>query len=212
MLKTKVFETHALEYDKWFDEYPYVFESEVGALRNAMPFGDLHGIEIGLGTGRFAMALGIKEGVEPAKSMRDIALSKGLEVFDAWAEKLPYKDLRFDFILMASCINYFDKLNVAFKEANRVLKPGGTIIIGCIDKNSAIGKSYEARKQESLFYKQAIFYPVEKVAKDLTDTGFRKLEFTQTLFEDSLEKIKKFEHAKPGYGEGSYVVIKAIKK
>ncbi len=211
MLKTKPFEKHALEYDKWFEKYPYVFESEVAALRDALPYGDLHGIEVGLGTGRFSNALGIKEGVEPAEAMREIALSRGIDVFAASAEHLPYKDLRFDFVLMTSCINYFNKLNPAFREANRVLKPGGTLIVGCIDKFSTIGKLYEAKRPESIFYKQAIFYPVDKVAKEIHKEGFNKPEFTQTLFEN-LDKIKEFEPAKPGYGEGSFVIIKAIKK
>jgi ubiquinone/menaquinone biosynthesis C-methylase UbiE len=211
MLKTKPFEKHASEYDTWFDKYPYVFESEVAALRAALPYGDLQGIEVGLGTGRFSNALGIKEGVEPAASMREMALARGVDVFDAAAEHLPYKDLRFDFVLMASCINYFNQLNPAFREANRVLKPGGTLIVGCIDKDSIIGKLYESKRPESIFYKQAIFYPVEKVAKEIHKEGFNKIEYTQTLFEN-LDSIKEFEPAKPGYGEGSFVVIKAIKK
>ncbi len=211
MLKTKPFETHAAEYDKWFDEHPYVFESEVEALRAALPYGDIQGIEVGLGTGRFANALGIKEGVEPAAAMLEIAVSRGIDVFDASAEHLPYKDLRFDFVLMASCINYFEKLNPVFREANRVLKVGGTLIVGCIDKNSTIGKSYEDKRQESVFYKQALFYPVEKVAREIQKAGFTKLEFTQTLFEN-LDDINAFEPATPGHGEGSFVVIKAIKK
>lgn len=210
-LKTSPFNTHTSQYLEWFEKHPYVFESEVKALREVIPFGESHGIEVGLGPGNFSVALGIKEGVEPSEEMRNIALDKGIEVFNAPAEKLPYKDLRFDFVLMASCIHYFNKLIPAFKEANRVLKPGGILIVGCIDKNSIIGKSYEAKKSENIFYKQALFYSIEKVAKDLKDAGFGKLEFSQTLFEE-LDKIKKFEPSKPGYGEGSYVVIKAVKK
>lgn len=211
MLKTKPFETHALEYDQWFNKYPYVFESEVAALRAALPYGDIYGIEVGLGTGRFSNALGIKEGVEPAAAMREIAMARGIDVFDATAEHLPYKDLRFDFVLMTSCINYFNKLDPAFREANRVLKKNGTLIVGVIDKNSTIGKSYEIKRPESIFYKQAIFYPVEKVAQEIHKAGFNKMEYTQTLFE-GLENIKKFEPARPGYGDGSFVVINAIKK
>lgn len=211
MLKTKPFETHALEYDQWFNKYPYVFESEVEALRAALPYGDIYGIEVGLGTGRFSNALGIKEGIEPAAAMREIAMLRGVDVFDASAEHLPYKDLRFDFVLMASCINYFNKLQPAFREANRVLKKGGTLIVGVIDKNSTIGKSYEIKRPESIFYKQAIFYPVEKVAQEIHKAGFNKMEYTQTLFEE-LQNIKEFEPAKPGYGDASFVVIKAIKK
>lgn len=213
MIKTQSFETHALEYDEWFDVHKYAFESEVEALREALPIGDLHGIEVGLGTGRVSAALGIKEGIEPAFEMRAIAMSRGIEVMDAVAEDLPYKDMHFDFVLMASSISYYNNLLEALVEANRVLKRGGTLIIGFIDKNSIIGKSYEERKEkkETVFYKQATFYSVEKVRAELKLAGFHKMEITQTLFK-SLEQILEFEASKPGHGEGSFVVIKSIKK
>ena len=213
MIKTQPFETHTVEYDEWFDNNKPIFESEAEALREALPFGDLHGIEVGLGTGRFSVALGIKEGIEPSFESRKIALKRGIEVMDAVAEDLPYKDLHFDFVLMACSINYFNDLPQAFLEAKRVLKPEGSIIVGFIDKDSIIGKIYETRKEnkETTFYKQATFYSVDKVVSKLKQAGFHKMEISQTLF-NPLEKINKFEATKPGYGEGSFVVIKALKK
>jgi ubiquinone/menaquinone biosynthesis C-methylase UbiE len=210
-LKTAPFEEKSMEYDDWFDQHPYVFESEVEALREMLPPGESHGIEVGLGTGRFSVALGIKEGVEPAFGMRIMALSRGIEVMDAVAEKLPYKDLRFDFVLMASCISYFYDMPSAFKEANRVLKKGGSLVIGFIDKNSIIGKYYEQKRKGSTFYKQATFYDMDKVITELHIAGFKDLEFSQTLFSE-LDEITELEPALPGYGEGSFIVIKAIKK
>lgn len=211
MLKTEVFDRHAAEYDAWFDNHPFVFRSEAEALRAMLPPGESHGIEIGLGTGRFAVELGIKEGIEPSEGMRDIALSRGIEVMDAMAERLPYKDLHFDFVLMASCVSYLDDLHAAFKEANRVLKHKGRLILGSIEKNSPIGESYETRRHQSLFYRQATFYSTDKLVSRLRDAGFRHFEFSQTLFHP-LEKIQNIEHAKAGYGEGSFIIIKALKK
>lgn len=210
MLKIEPFETHAEEYDAWYETYPYVFQSEAEALREALPIGDIQGIEVGIGTGRFAQALGIKEGIEPARAMREMAKERGIEVIDAVAEELPYKDLRFDFVLMAACINYFDGLVPAFKEANRVLKLNGTIIVGCIDKHSPIGQYYESIRQENIFYKQATFYTVDQVSEALRASGFSGLEYTQTLF-GNLNEINEFQPAEPGYGDGSFVVIKAFK-
>lgn len=210
-IKTAPFEAHAAEYDQWFDNYPEVFASEIKILQDALPVGDIKGIEVGLGTGRFSKALGITDGVEPAEEMRKIALERGIEAQNAPAERLPYKDLQFDFVLMATCISYFNKLESAFKEANRVLKNGGSLIAGFIDKNSVIGKEYEAKRDKSPFYKQAIFYTPERVAEEIKNAGFISLEFTQTLFKKP-EEIKKPEQVLSGYGKGSYVVIKALKK
>ena len=210
-LKIQPFETRAAEYDEWFDKHPFVFESEVEAIRDMLPPGNSRGIEVGLGTGRFSIALGLKEGVEPAFAMRRIAYSRGIEVMDAVAERLPYKDLHFDFVLMASCVSYFYDMHAAFLEANRVLKHKGALIIGFIEKESIIGKFYEQMRQKNTFYKQAAFYSAPKVIAELELAGFHATEISQTLFH-YLTEINEFEPAKPGYGEGSFVVIKAIKK
>lgn len=212
-MKTKLpFNDHVAEYEEWFERYPYVFQSEVEALRDMLPVGDsLSGIEVGLGTGRFSKALGIKEGVEPSPPMRALATERGVEIIDGTAENLPYGDLRFDFVLMSFCISYFNELYTPFKEAYRVLKNNGVLVVGFIDKNSIIGKEYENRKPDSVFYKSANFYSVEKVLFELRRAGFRHETHCQTLFH-SLNETTEFEPAKPGHGEGSFVVIKAMKK
>jgi ubiquinone/menaquinone biosynthesis C-methylase UbiE len=212
MKKHLPFDEHVAEYESWYDTYPYAFQSEVEALREMLPEGDkLTGIEVGLGTGRFSKALGIKEGVEPSVPMRELAIKRGIEIMDGHAEELPYGDLRFDFVLMAFCISYFDELLPPFKEAFRVLKKDGSLIVGFLDKDSLLGKEYEQHKPESLFYRQANFYSVEKVQNELKAAGFRHFEIVQTLFRP-VEEISELEHAKPGFGEGSFIVIRADKQ
>jgi ubiquinone/menaquinone biosynthesis C-methylase UbiE len=209
--KIEPFDKYVLEYDQWFDNHPAVFKSEVEALREMMPYGDSHGIEVGLGTGRFSIELGIKEGVEPSFNMRRMAIARGVEVMDAVAEKLPYKDLHFDFVLMASCISYFFNMKKAFMEANRVLKRGGNLIIGFIERDSLIGELYEEKRQRSRFYRQANFYSLTKVLAVLKDTQFHDFTISQTLF-GKLDNINEYQASRPGYGEGSFVVVKAVKK
>ncbi len=212
MTQTLPFNEHVAEYEEWFSKYPFVFKSEVEAIRDLLPTGEnVHGIEVALGTGRFARELGIKEGIEPAPNMRAIALKRNIEVLAAEAELLPYKDLHFDFVLMVFCISYFEDLKAALNEAKRVLKNGGALIVGFIEKNSVIGKYYEQRKPESLFYRQANFYTVKHISSMLNQLKFNNLQYSQTLFH-ALDDIKEFEPAKPGYGEGSFILIKAIKQ
>ena len=45
----------------------------------------------------------------------------------------------------------------------------------------------------------------------LKDVGFKNLEYNQTLFGD-LDEIKEVQMPKEGFGEGSFVVVKATKK
>jgi ubiquinone/menaquinone biosynthesis C-methylase UbiE len=211
MIRTLPFNEHVAEYEEWFSKYSFVFQSEVEAIRDLLPVGNtIRGIEIALGTGHFSKELGIKEGIEPAPNMRALALKRGIDVMSGEAEHLPYKDMSFDFALMAFCISYFEDLPAAFKEARRVLKNGGSLIVGFIDRDSIIGNIYKQRKPESVFYKQANFYSPKKIIFQLNKSGFKNLVFAQTLFH-ALDDIKEFEPAKPGYGEGSFVVIKAIK-
>ena len=211
MKKQFSFDDHVAEYDEWYDQYPWVFKSEVEVLREMLPAGEkLNGIEVGVGTGRFSKALDIKEGIEPSPNMRSVALERGLETMNGVAESLPYADHRFDFVLMNFCISYFENLHIPFKEANRVLNNNGALVVGFVDKESTIGRYYEEHKPESTFYKQANFYSVKKVLQELRNAGFKHTTVRQTLF-GSLDDIKELQPSTLGYGEGSFVVIRATR-
>ena len=69
---TRIFENSVQEYDAWFDRHLPVYESEIRAIKEYIPPSG-KGLEIGLGTGRFAAPLGIQVGVEPAGAMARIA-------------------------------------------------------------------------------------------------------------------------------------------
>lgn len=211
MLQTLPFNERVAEYEAWFEKYPEVFQSEIAAFKELLPKqANQVGLEVGTGTGRFANALGIQEAVEPADNMRIKAIQKGVHTLDAEAEHLPYQDKSFDYVLMAFCISYFKSVQFAFKQAYRVLKPGGSLLVGFLDKDSFIGKEYEARKQFSVFYKDATFYSPERIINELKRAGFSSFSFAQTLFKP-LEEIKEVETPRTGFGQGSFVVIKAVK-
>lgn len=210
MRKIEVFDKNAEAYDLWYEQHKAAFQSEAEAIRLSLPPGESHGIEVGLGTGRFCVALGIKEGVEPAAGMREIARARGIEVMNGVAEKLPYRDMHFDFVLMSTCVGYLQDIEQSFREAYRVLKRGGRIILGSLEKNGIIAKSYEARRSESEFYHSVTFFDTEKLVERLRTAGFSGFEFRQTLF-GPLDEIQEPEPVKEGYGEGSFVVIVGYK-
>ncbi|NAS12268.1 class I SAM-dependent methyltransferase [Poritiphilus flavus] len=208
----ELFDSHVEDYEAWYDNYPAVYESEINALREhfqKLPE-NIRGIEVGLGTGRFAKPLGIKEGAEPSQAMAAVATKRGIQVVDGVAENLPYGDLQFDFVLFVT-ICHFNNVKSAIEQAYRVLKHGGSLIIGFLDKDQAIAQQYIAKKQRSVFYRKARFYRTAHVVKMLEDVGFKNLEFNQTLFDD-LEKIGSPQIPKSGYGKGSFVVVKTTKR
>ncbi|HCL56404.1 MAG TPA: SAM-dependent methyltransferase [Spirochaetia bacterium] len=205
MAKIESFNNYAEEYDKWFDENNQIFKSELKALKEFIPEG-LIGLEIGAGTGRFSKALNISLGIEPSLKMAEIARKKGVNIIQASAEKLPLMDNTYDFVLLVTTICFLDDLEKSFLEIHRVLKYNGFVLIGFIEKNSILGKHYQEKKQNSRFYRDATFYSVHEVLSILKQIGFKKFTFRQTLFNKDINDI---HPVKPGYGEGSFIVIKA---
>ena len=126
------FDKQVNEYEQWFVDHPLAYVSELHAVRELLPKSG-SGIEIGVGTGRFAAPLGIKRGIEPSRPMAELARKKGIEVTSGVAEKLPFRDGEFDFGLMVTTVCFLDDMDLAFSEAHRVLRPGGAFIIGFID-------------------------------------------------------------------------------
>lgn len=210
MPKTTPFDHYSDEYDHWFVVNKDVFQSELKAVKKMMP-GSGKGVEIGVGSGIFAEPLGIREGVEPSRVMREKAKKKNINALDGVAENLPYPDKSFDFALMITTICFVDDIVRSFHEAYRILKNNGRLIIGFVDKNSPIGKVYQENKEDSIFYKDALFFGTRELYKLLNKTGFEIEDTCQTVF-GNLEEIDQVQETLSGYGKGSFVVIKARKK
>jgi ubiquinone/menaquinone biosynthesis C-methylase UbiE len=210
MPKIIPFQKYASRYEKWFEENRGVYQAELNAIRSLVPAGQ-YGMEIGVGTGRFAEPLGVKVGVDPSSRMRKFARKRGIKVLSGVAEKLPFKDSLFEFVLMVTTICFVDDIDKAFKETFRVLLKGGYLIIGLIDRNSPVGQTYLKLQNKNVFYKEATFYSVNDVLGILKQTGFKDFSFRQTIFRN-LSEITDHETVKSGYGEGSFIVIRSKKK
>ncbi|MDJ0646563.1 MAG: class I SAM-dependent methyltransferase [Flavobacteriaceae bacterium] len=212
MIQTEIFNKNVEDYEAWYEKYPQVYQSELMAIKEHMITlpENIRGIEVGLGTGRFAQPLDINEGVEPSEEMAKKAIKRGVEVIKGVAERLPYADMQFDFVLFVT-ICHLDNLKLALEQTYRVLKPKGAVIIGFLDKDQIIAQRYKERGHRSTFFKNASFQTVKRMEELLANSKFKNLEFNQTLFGE-LDAIDELQQPKPGYGEGSFVVVKAIKK
>jgi ubiquinone/menaquinone biosynthesis C-methylase UbiE len=205
----QIFEESAWEYDAWFDRHRAVYESEITALKRFLVPGG-RSLEIGVGTGRFAVPLGIQVGVEPARAMAGIAQTRGTIVIMATAEALPFGPASFHLVALVTVLCFLQDPVRALEEATRVLRPGGQLLIAMIDKDSPLGRSYEAHKQESKFYCQARFYSVSQVMGWLEKLAYQKVDTCQTIFRD-LTGLTSLEPTRTGHGEGAFVVISARK-
>ncbi len=203
-----VFEDNALEYDEWYERHSTIYQSEIAALRKAIP-ANKKGIEIGTGTGRFSTPFSIAIGVEPSANMAKLAEEKGITVINAVAENLPFHNESFDFVLMVTTVCFLSDIPKAFNEAFRILKDQGKIILGIIDKNSALGKEYERMKNENKYFVNAHFHSTEEITALLKGEGFIKFDYWQTLINLQKNSVEEPQH---NYGKGSFVVIQATKE
>lgn len=206
-MKKSPFEVLASEYEEWFDENQMLFQSELLALKQAVPVGK-KGIEIGIGSGIFAQKLSIKHGIDPSKMMLSLARRRGLDVVKGVAENLPYPDASFDFAVFITSLCFVDSPVKAIEEAHRILKHHGEIIIAIIDKESVFGKFLDKEKMKSRFYKYASFFSVPQIISLLEGNGFKVKGIFQTLEDPGNTEI---ENPQKGYGKGSFVVIRGVK-
>ncbi len=206
MPKIESFEKFSNEYDQWFNNHPDLYAAELEAIRQLIHSAGAEGMEVGVGSGRFAVPLRIKVGVEPSEKMAHKARLQGIEVHSGVAEDLPFSDGRFDFVMMVTTICFVDDVAKSLKEAFRVLKTDGFIIVGFIDKGSELGTKYSEKKESSRFYKDATFFTASEVLSYLKESGFVISNVLQTLIPGKIPNT-----ILEGFGRGSFVVIKGIK-
>lgn len=209
MPKVAPFEAYPDRYDAWFERRKAAYRSELRALQSLLPHGG-DGLEIGVGTGRFAAPLGIEYGVDPSPAMREQARERGITVRDGVAEDLPYPDEWFDKALMTTTLCFLDDPLQAFREAHRVLRIGGIFVVGIIDRESAVGSRLEEKSSENVFYHSAQFHTAAEVVDLFEEAGFEELQARQTLFSGP-ETLTGPDPVWEGHGEGSFVAVRGKK-
>jgi SAM-dependent methyltransferase len=171
----RVFEEHAEDYDTWFDDHNNVYQAQMRVLRRAVP-GFHRGLEVGVGSGRFAAPLGVKCGIDPAQNLVRMAKRRGVEVARGEAEHLPYRAGSFDFVLMMTVICFLDDIPRAFQETHRVLEPGGILAAGFIEAGGEIFQKY---RHEPIQF--ATFHTIDEVYGFFRDAGFTDVSVLQKV-------------------------------
>jgi ubiquinone/menaquinone biosynthesis C-methylase UbiE len=209
MANTAPFEEHTERYERWFDEYEAVYESELTALERLVSATG-RGIEIGVGSGRFAAPLDIDVGIDPADAMLRQARERGVAVARGVAEQVPFGDDTFDTALIVTTICFVDDIPGTLTEADRVLSESGELVIGYIDKESPVGEIYQANKESNPFYREATFVSTDDLLDALEAAGFSDFEFVQTVY-NWIDEVESPEPVEAGRGEGSFVGIRATR-
>jgi SAM-dependent methyltransferase len=205
--KVEPFVRHHRRYDEWFERHGPAYVSELLAVRALVPW-EGRGLEIGVGTGRFAGPLGVKFGIDPAGERLGSARARGVTVARAVGEALPFTDAAFDYALVVTTLCFVDDARAVLREIARVLRPGGEVIIGWIDRESPLGQDYVTHQAENVFYREATFYSAAEVEALLRETGFNHLVRVQTL-STPLSQIQNIEPISAGVGRGAFLVVRA---
>jgi len=194
------------DFDEWFDTHRALYLSELAALKKTVPTGT--GLEIGVGTGRFAAPLAVRFGLDPALNMLKLAKKRGIQSVQGFGESLPFKNESFHFVQIVFVIEFVADPFLFLKEAARTIKRNGALILGFIDKNSRWGRYYARDPTHRKF-----FHPPapEKILFILKKIGLEFEGAFQTLFQPPPD-IEHEEKPRSGFGRGGFVVLKAKKR
>lgn len=200
------FEGRAEAYDAWYDDHQPVFAAEREALAHLIDDGG-RGLEIGTGTGRFAAALGVDVGVEPATSMATRARERGVAVVRGVGERLPFADASFERVLVVATLAFLDDPSHALAEARRVLTGQGRIVVGILDRNSPVAAA-GGLPAEGAWGKAASYRTAVEIDEALAEAGFELVAATQTIF-DPIDEIDDQPSVREGAGEGLFAALAA---
>jgi ubiquinone/menaquinone biosynthesis C-methylase UbiE len=131
-------------------------------------------LEIGCGTGHwtsFFRQKGLKiSAIDLLEKMLEKAKKKNPENvhFEQMSvEDMRFKDHAFENIIAIATLEFVDNLDRAFKEIYRVLKPGGVLIVGCLNELSEMGRN----KEKNEIYRIAHFFKPEEIKEYLSEFG-----------------------------------------
>ena len=212
-LSAQPFDTLAPAYDAWFEkEGKLIFAIEVKAFQEVLPLLPKPWLEVGVGSGRFAQALGIETGIDPSARLLEMARRRGITGFLARGEQQFFNEETFGTVFLIVTLCFVDLPLAVLREAHRVLETGGKVALGLVLRESPLGKIYEVKKREGHpFYKYATFYSYEEVSEFLEHAGFAVEKVLSTLFQKPGE-VKEMEPPREGFSpDAGFTVVVAGK-
>ena len=202
---TNIFDILTDKYDAWYDseEGRPLYESELACLRPLVEDAPRPILEVGVGTGRFAMHFPDVTGIDPSLNSLRIAEKRGVKTVHGYGENLPFGDETFGCILIIVTLCFVERPLDVLREAKRVLRKEGNIIIGLVPKDSPWGNSYEEKKRAGhSFYSNARFYTLKDVENMLQVAGLKISRIRSTLLQRP-DEPRRFEEPQEGHINGA---------
>lgn len=208
-----IFNNLVKEYDEWYEKSfgSSAYRLEAKCLKELIGEFGL-GLEVGVGTGRFASPLGIKVGLDPSLEMLKVAKKRGILTVQGEGESLPFKDKSFDLVLIVVSICFVRDPLLVLRECRRVMKDGGKLVLGLIPAESRWAEFYRKKAEQGHpIYREATFYPMKEVEEMLHSTGFKINSIRSTLLDEpqDIRPVRRKDIIEGFDPEGGFVCIKA---
>jgi tRNA-Thr(GGU) m(6)t(6)A37 methyltransferase TsaA len=209
-VKKSIFDMLTDTYDAWYDsaEGRPLYESELKCLRPLIEDSPGPILEIGVGTGRFAMHFPGATGLDPSQAALLMAEKRGVQTVHGYGERLPFEDEVFGCILIIVTLCFVENPLDVLREAKRVLKKEGRIIIGLVPRDSPWGAFYEEKKRAGHpFYSNARFYTLKKIENMLQAAGLKISRIRSTLLQRPDEPRKTEEPVEGNISGAGFLCI-----
>ncbi len=164
------------QFDRFARFYDWFTPSvDASVLREALALADgdvTRVLDVGGGTGRASRALSLPERVvvDASAGMLREARARGLDTVRADAATLPVRDDAVDAVLVVDALHHVGDRAGAVREAARVLRPGGVLVVQEFDPTTLRGRLLAA--WEYLVGFDPTFDPPAALAEVIAAAGF----------------------------------------
>jgi ubiquinone/menaquinone biosynthesis C-methylase UbiE len=191
------FDSRASAYALHRKTHPGVLDELVGS---ALFTSGTRVLDVGCGTGNYAAALTAAtgsrvSGVDPSPRMldraRDAAPWEFLEIGSA--ESLPFPDDSYDVVMSTDVIHHVRDRDACFREAFRVLRPGGKIIT-VTDSHDDIPRRrpLSSHFPETVSIELRRYPPVPRLLAEMASAGFVAPRLVQVSHDYELEDVQAY--------------------
>lgn len=206
-----VFDREPARYDAWFEspDGEALFASETRCVRAVSRDLPRPWLEVGVGTGRFAEALGIGTGVDPAPGALRYAARRGIQTLVAAGDALPFEAGRFGAVFVIVTLCFAAGPVRLLREARRVLRGDGGVVLGIVPAEGPWGQDYRQKARAGhAFYSEAKFFRSAQLERLARAAGLRIERTASTLFQRPGHGPYQIESPKQGmHGDSGFVAM-----
>lgn len=205
------FDELADKYDKWFNDNP-LFAIELEALKSIREKLPAPKLEVGVGPGRFAEAMQVRFGIDPATAPLKITRYRNILGIQAVGEYLPIRPECIGTVFIICTLCFLNNPALALRECFKILIPGGRLVVGFIPQLSIWGQKILRKKDKNNpYYKNARLFTIADTVELIEQNGFTVIESWSTLMQHPNSALKLEKPVRRMNEDGGFCVLVAKK-